>query len=475
MVTKPLNPLLNELAGNSTDPRFFTGLFHLPNPDPVLRKMGKTQEVYDAIQKDPFVTGQLRAIRAGLLGFEQRLQMPASNRVNKRAYELCQQVLDRKPAQYWQWGDIIWQIAEAVFRGYSAIEIVWEKQGDYLLPAQILPRPNRRFIFNYEGEPRLLTRDSPVMGEELPPYKFLLTRHMPSYTNPYGEAVFSSCFWTYTFKHGGFKYWSKFCERFGTPWTIGKYPAGTDEITQAKLLQGLEQMVEMAVSIIPSDGEVQLLEPTARGESHDNFIKACNKEMGIALTSQTLASDIQGNGSRAAAETHRGREQAGFECDREMVSQTLSELCRWITEINIGTEAEPPTHEFYEEAEARQDWTDVLDKARHYLPISRQFAYDRLQIPAPKDGDELLSADTPISQPAQPITHSEHCQHEHEYQSWAGVTDPVLNPLVDLIDKAKDYEDVQLQTLLKSMDTDPLHENLILETFKSAVDGYVAP
>ena len=213
---------------------------------------------------------------------------------------------------------------------------------------------------------------------------------MASQENPYGVALLSSCFWPYTFKHNGFKYFVKFCEKYGIPWAIGRYPKGTAEPEQKELLNGLTQMVEDAVAAIPDDGSVELLEHKHKGEiAQERLINLCNREMSKALTSQTLATEIQGNGSRAAAETHRGREESVNESDRYIIVAAMNELFSWITEINIAG-ARPPTFQFYEEIEARMQWVKKLNKAREFMDIPAQFAHERLQIPRAKNGEAVL-------------------------------------------------------------------------------------
>ncbi|MFI3137199.1 MAG: hypothetical protein QX197_10530, partial [Methylococcaceae bacterium] len=46
-----------EIASRSSDPNFYGTLQLLPNPDTILRKMGKSQEVFDAIIADAHVIG----------------------------------------------------------------------------------------------------------------------------------------------------------------------------------------------------------------------------------------------------------------------------------------------------------------------------------------------------------------------------------------------------------------------------------
>lgn len=383
--------LATEIAGWSSDPNFYGALAYLPNPDTVLRRLGRAHEAYDAIVGDAHVVGDLRAVRAGLLSYEWRLQAGGESRADKRGLELCERVFSDLPGPGQRWPDTIWQMAQAVFRGYQAHEVVWARQGDVLVPERLLDRPSRRIVFEPGGAPRVLTRQAPTLGEEMRLYKWLLPRHMPSYDNPYGVAVFSACFWPYTFKHSGWRFFVKFAEKYGLPWPIGKYPPGTPPAQQRELAQRLAEMIEDAVAAIPADSSVELLS-VGTGSSalpQERLIQACNVELSKAITSQTLATEIQGQGSRAAAETHLDRERGVHSSDRGVIEDALSQLCAWIVEINIPG-AVPPRFEFYDEAQARQDWVEVLDKARQYVDVPAAFAHDRLQIPRPVGGEPVL-------------------------------------------------------------------------------------
>lgn len=389
--------LAQQIATRSTDPNFYAALAYLPNPDPILRKMGRGQEVFDAIAYDPHVIGELRSIRGGMLSYEHRVQAGGDSPADIRALELCQMVMDRPPAPFMRWPDVIWNMAQAVFRGYSVHEVIWKRFDRVLLPVEVVDVPQRRFTFGDTGDLRLKTRMNP-RGDELGSYKWLLARHMPSRDNPYGMALFSAIFWAWTFKHSGFRYFVKFCEKYGIPWAIGRYPDGTPPDKQDELAASLARMVEDAVAAIPDGGAVELLEAKAGSRPvHVTLIDTCNREMSKALTSQTLATEIQGEGSRAASQTHRERETSVNESDRSVIAYTFDQLFAWITELNVPG-AKPPTFEFYEEADARQDWVEVFDSARRWLPIPSAFAYGRLQIPAPKDGEDVLPSgnkDTP--------------------------------------------------------------------------------
>lgn len=479
--------LKNEIATRSTDPNFYGALTFLPNPDVVLRKMGKQQDVFDAIILDSHVIGDLRSVRSGLLAWESRLQAGGEDAADLQALELCELFMDARPAPGMQWSDIIWSMAQAVFRGFKVHEVVWKRDGRFLMPDKIVDRPNKRFVFGIENELRLLTRDKPTDGEPLNNYKMLVTRHMHSYENPYGLALLSSCFWPYTFKHNGFRYFTKFCEKYGIPWAIGKYPQGTALDEQNELADRLADMVEDGVAAIPADGSVELLSYTSSGQlPQERLIQTCNSEMSKALTSQTLATEIQGNGSRAASETHREREQSVNESDRHVICDTFNQLFEWITELNFP-DAKPPTFEFYEEAEARQEWVEVLDKARNFINIPASFAHERLQIPLAEKGEDVLPSGGAPQTPGAAFNRCPSCGGYHEFaegdttqaltEQAATQADDLLKqmtkPVRDLLERVNTVAEFRdgLAALSPDMDETKLGEMTVLAMMTGLLDG----
>ncbi len=356
-------PTPGELAGRGTDPRFYATLAVLPNPDPILRKSGRSEDVFDAIEADAHVIGELRLIRADLQRFTHTLS-PASNSVpDQKAYEICRSVLDRAPAPDMTWADTIWNIGRAPFRGRSYHEIVWTRSGDLILPEKLVDRPNRRFTYGSQGELRLLTREQPMFGVPAEEAYFLQNRHMPSYDNPYGVALLSSCLWPWIFKVAGYRWFVKFCERFGIPYPVGKVPRGTGEPEVAELEEALEQLLEASYAVVYDDESIELLEAKGTGGSGGKLaqhllIEACNGEMSKALSSQTLSTEQPGAGSRAASETARGRSADVNEGDRNSIAFVLDKFCSLITKFNVPG-AQPPTNEFASEEAGSKDRAEV--------------------------------------------------------------------------------------------------------------------
>ena len=382
--------LHTEIATRRIDPLFTSALQVLPNPDKVLRKLGRSYEIYEDMFGDAHILGELRAVRAALLAFEWQLVPGGDRAADRRAVELCEQLMAGRPAPGMHWTDTLWSMGLSVFYGFAVHEVVWDRQGDVLMPVKLIDRPQRRFVFDPNNQLRLKTRNAPVNGEALGAYKWLLTSHMASAENPYGIAVLSACFWPYVFKHGGFKFFSRFCEKYGSPWAIGKYPEGTPDEVQDKLLEQLAEMVETACAVTSKDSEVELLETKHSGQPvQERLIDLCNRELSKALTSQTLATEIQGTGSRAASETHRQREVTVHQSDRLCLEQTFNQLFAWITELNVAG-ARPPRFRFFEEAEARKDMAEYLLDAHKLIDMKQSEVYERLQLTAPQGEDAVI-------------------------------------------------------------------------------------
>jgi len=432
-------------ASRQSDPQFYGALNVLPDPDPILRAMGRADETFNAIMSDAHVIGEVKTIRAGFLAYKRRVALQdgewPDNSPERKAQQLCADLFKRKPNDIMTWDDLIWSMATAVLYGRRAHELVWDVKSSQLMPSSIFDVPNRRFVFDTDSKPRLLTKDNNHEGEPVEPYKYVFTRHMPSHDNPYGRAVLSSCFWPYTFKHGGFKFFYEFCERFGLPFAVGKYPQGTPIEDQQVLVDALVNMIDEGVAGIPMGDEVDLLEAkTSGGLPQEALIALCNKEISKALTSQTLATDIDGTGSRAASETHKERSDDVNEADRNMVVATVNEIFLLITRYNFGEGVTPPVLEFHKDKKPTKDRADIYEIASRIGKPSAKAFHDEMNIPMAESDDDLLRAaettQTPIDQANFSESSCPKCNDRIEFNSGESLSETAANAADNTIESA---------------------------------------
>lgn len=390
-VTNKKQALLdNTVIDNLVDRQLIDLLHELPDPDVILRKANIDQEVYKEIMADPHVIGEVRSIRAGLLTFKHEIKAGDDSAAAKKALELCEAMFKKRPDEAMRWPDLSWSIGKAPLVGRRVHHVQWVKEGPYVVPSYIFDISTRSYCFNLDGELLIRTITSP-QGEVADEYRWLVTRHMPERENPYGVALLSTCFWPWMFKNGGLKFFVKFCEKFGIPWPVGKYPQGTGDKEIQELVDRLQNMVEDAVAAIPEGVELDLLETKTSGDlPQERLVNLCNREMSKALTSQSLATEIIDGGSRAAADTHAERSQKNEKSDRSLVADTYCQLFAWITEINFGPNVPPPIWVYVDKKELNTSDVSFFTAAAKLIPIKREDIYKRLELSEPTDLDEVV-------------------------------------------------------------------------------------
>lgn len=405
------------IATPETDPNGFFGMLTvLPNPDPILRAMGRADQVYASIMSDPHVIGDIRSIRGEFRSHEYRVVVGSDEHpLAQAAQELCETYLQNsRPNAIADWLEVMWQMTSAILTGYKVHEPVFDLvestnpilNGKYL-PTEVLDRPGRRYKFDFNGAALLLSKSN-WQGAPIEPYQAIVSRHMATTDNPYGQALLSACFWCWTFKTGGWRYFVKYCEKHGIPWPIARYPQGTLDADIDKLAEGLSEMLESGYAVVQEGTGIELLVPNATGSAlpQENLIDRCNREMSKALTGQAMTAELQGVGARAAGEVAAARQASINDADRDIAAEGMAQLFRWITLFNFGPDVPPPRLEFYKQEAAGKERAETYDLARKMgARPSLSAMLEELGIPAAKDDADALLPDAPASPrpPAQPV------------------------------------------------------------------------
>lgn len=356
--------LVKEIASRANAVDFWSFMHYLPNPDPVLKKMGKDISAYREILSDSHVGGCVRRRKAAVKGLEWRLTPTGNDKTD----EILTALFDRLPLS-----QIINQVLDACLFGYQALEVMWQHQDGLWLPTAIEGKPQEWFVFDEENRLMLRTKEN-RFGQPLPEKKFLLATQQADYMNPYGRADLAMCFWAATFKKGGFKFWLEFMEKYGSPWLVGKHPRQSQPHEIEDLLDSMEQMLGTAVAAVPDDSSITMLESASKGASSqvfDEFLRYCKSEIAIALLGQNQTTE---------AEANRASATAGLEVtldirndDVAIVEAVFNLLLQWICELNFNVEM-LPRFELFEQAEINTDQVE-RDTKLHSIGVRFSKAY----------------------------------------------------------------------------------------------------
>lgn len=351
-MTPKKKDLIGIIASRANAVDYWAFMHYLPNPDPVLKKMGKDISAYREILSDSHVGGCVRRRKAAIKGLEWRITPTG----NEKTDEILTALFDRLPVS-----QIISELLDATLFGYQALEVQWESNNGLLLPAAITGKPQEWFVFDEDNQLKLRTKEHRD-GEFIPPYRMLLATQNAAYINPYGLGDLSLCFWAATFKKGGFKFWLEFMEKYGSPWLVGKHPrqAQTHEIDE--LLDSMETMLGTAVAAIPDDSSIGMLESASKGASSqvfDDFLRYCKSEIAIALLGQNQTTEAEANRASATAGLEVTRDIRND--DASLVERVFNQLLAWICELNFSVDT-LPTFELFE-----QESIDKLQAERDKL------------------------------------------------------------------------------------------------------------
>lgn len=299
----------------------------LPNPDPVLKALGRDIAVYRDLRSDAHVGGCIRRRKAAVMGLEQDLDRA---RAPARVAKAIEGWLADLPLSA-----ILGELLDASLYGYQPAEITWVRVGSLLVPTEIIGKPPEWFHYDAENRLRFRSREAGVSGELLPERKFLVARQEPSYANPYGQPDLAMVFWPSAFKKGGLKFWVSFTERYGSPFLIGRLPRPVSPAETNALADRLEAMIQDAVAVIPNDASVEIVEAsgkTGSAEVYRELLTFCRSEVSIALLGQNQTTEAEANRASAQAGLEVGRDIR--DGDVAMLASAMQQLIDWVVELN---------------------------------------------------------------------------------------------------------------------------------------------
>ncbi len=328
MVTKPKETLIREIFN-----RYYRITNLLPNPDLILRKIGRGYEAYRELKNDPHVWSCIQSRKSGVLSLRWELER---NQANEQTFEQVQKMMNRIDV-YQVESDIL----EAPLFGFQPIEIIWEYFEGLLFPVELKARPQEWFIYDTSGNLKFYNLNT-RQAEEIPEYKIINVRYEASAINPYGHSLLSKCYWPVTFKNGGLRFWVNFTERYGMPLLLGQYQRGATSDEIEELARTLENVYEDAIFVTPMDIKLEIYEPqrSSSVDLYTELIKFANNEISKAILSQTLTTELE-RGSYAASQTHFQIRKEIVVSDCRLVESTFDTLIRYFVELNFAEQPLP--------------------------------------------------------------------------------------------------------------------------------------
>ncbi len=376
-------------------------------------------------EKDLHYLAVLGTRKQAVSQLELEVEAVSSSAEDQRAADLVRELLIDGPVQL---ESALLDVLDAIGKGFSATEIIWDTAGKEWIPARLKWRDPRWFCFDWisgeevlvrtlggEREPaksgasrprhladegRFATRAEQTPQQPftaaLAPYKFIVHFAKAKAGLPIRGGLARAAGWAYLFKNYVLKDWVTFTEIFGQPLRVGKYHPGATEQDRHTLLRAVANIGTDAAAIIPESMQIEFTEARQGGsaELYQKFCEYLDAQVSKAVLGQTLTTEMtHSGGSRAAAEVHQAVRADILNADARRLAATLvRDLVRPIVDLNIGTLAKYPKVKLGlpEQNDLKAFAEIVTMLADRGLRISQKTMLDRLGIAEAGEGEAVL-------------------------------------------------------------------------------------
>jgi phage gp29-like protein len=353
----------------------------------------------------------------------------SSGAEDQRAAAMVREMVCDGPIQL---DSVLFDILDAVGKGFSATEIMWDLSGREWFPAQLKWRDPRWFAFDWISGEEILVRTLKgetvafesgaqtrlpthfggsgmysAMGKgigiqpmtaPLAPYKFVTHFAQAKAGLPIRGGLARAAGWAYLFKNYVLKDWVTFTEVFGQPLRVGKYHPGASEQDKQALLNAVSRIGTDAAAIMPESMVIEFTEARQEGSSelYQSFCEYLDAQVSKAVLGQTLTTEMPSSGgSRAAAQVHEGVRRDILNADARRLAATLArDLVRPIVELNMGPQARYPKIELGlpDDSDVKVFAEVIAMLADRGLRVGQKTILDKLGIAAAGEGEAVLGA-----------------------------------------------------------------------------------
>ena len=242
--------------------------------------------------------------------------------------------------------DSLIDILDALGKGFSVTEIIWQTSETYWYPQSLKWRDPRHFCFLSDGQTlaRCTSKGDP---HRLSPYKFIIHHARAKSGLPIRGGLARIAAWSYLFANYGLKDWITFAEAYGQPLRLGRYHRGASEDDRSMLLRAVRDIGTDAAAIIPDSMRIEFQEAhrTASAELYEHLLVYLDHQVSKAVLGQTLTTDggQGGSGSYALGRVHEGVRADIERSDAKQLATTVNrDLIRPMIDLNFGPQTRYP-------------------------------------------------------------------------------------------------------------------------------------
>jgi phage gp29-like protein len=388
---------------------------------------------------------------------------------------------------------------DALAKGFSVNEIIWDTSGPQWKPRLYKHRDPRWFQYDKETGTRLMLRAPCGDGlEPLKPYHFVIHEpHLISGSQiTAGLALPALYYWM--LKSYDVTSWAAFIDRYGYPIRIGKYGKKFTEADKLTLKRAVANIGQDFGAIIPESAVLEIIESKHAGETSNVYRHMADwvdKQISKLVLGQTMTADD--GASLAQSKTHEEVRQDIADSDVMQVIDTLNAaLDAPCIDLNFGKQKEYPKIDLFKPDEKNIEQIIVAveklgplglkvkaDEMRSSLGLSKgdEVIGGRPEFAdaVPEGGDEpppdgqLNTAMNAVIGAAAQNDDAVALDALIDEDGYTAVSDEIAEVIEKAADRAADFDSFrqELEKLVSSWPPSRIAECIAVATFKARVLG----
>lgn len=388
----------------------------------------------------------------------------------------------------------LYDILDAIGKGVSYSEIVWDTSARQWDIAEIIHAPQKWFEFDrIDGRtPRLIGDANERIDLDL--YKYIVHFHKSKTGLPIRSGLVRPCAWMWLFKNFSFKDWAVFADAYGQPIRIGKYDAGASAEDREVLLQAVTNIGSDLGAIIPASMSVEFVRDTGATSTVDlfeRFIRIADEQISKAVLGQTSTTDAMQGGGIAGNESHNEVRGDIRGSDARQLAATLNaQLIQPYVYLNRGARRKYPQLRIgrAEQIDTVKELGLAKGMAELGAKVSAKKMMDRLGLPEAEGDEDTLTPPQPaapglmarqsllqkgLAATQAPAGDAINQLSGEMADEWEEVLNPLLTAIDAAVDAATSPEDLEqrLLDLSARLPVDAIAEKLAYAAFNARLAG----
>ncbi|UGA45999.1 DUF935 domain-containing protein [Bradyrhizobium quebecense] len=302
----------------------------------------------------------------------------------------------------------IFNMLDAIGKGISFTEIVWDTSMGQWFPKRLEWRDPRWFRFDRnDGKTPLLigsydsigisTVTTPTGESPFPAFKFITTVVRAKSGLPIRSGIARLAAWWWMFKGFTQRDWAIFSQTFGQPVRVGKYPVGSTNEDKDTLFNAVANIAGDLAAIIPESMMIEFIESKNVGAGSDLYERRADwldRQMSKAVLGQTATTDAIAGG-HAVGQEHRQVQKDIERADAKALSAILNrDLVQAWVQLERGPQLKYPTLRIGRDED--EDLTQTIEGVTRLVPMGLKVSMvemrSKLGLREPGPQEEVLTA-----------------------------------------------------------------------------------